>query len=135
MSKIPKHIIYYDGECGFCNHSVQWILRHDKKSEFHFAALQSEYAQNRMKNYNIPIQMNTLILESNHKIYQKTDAVLHILYVLGGFWRIISFLRIVPKALRDPFYALIARNRHRILGKKQQCLIPSPAQRAQFLDK
>lgn len=134
MIKEPTHIIYYDGECGFCNQSVQWILKHDTKHAFHFAALQSNLAQERMKKYRITIQMNTILVESKHNIYQKSDAILHILYILGGYWRILSYAKVLPRRIRDSFYDLIARNRHRILGKKQQCLLPTPTQKAQFLD-
>ena len=41
---------------------------------------------------------------------------------------------IVPRPLRDAIYAWIARNRYRWFGKRDQCLVPTPALRARFLD-
>ena len=41
---IPERhkIILFDGVCNFCNASVNFIMDHDKKDVFRFAALQSE---------------------------------------------------------------------------------------------
>ena len=34
-------ILLYDGVCGLCNRSVQFILRHDRNAIFRLASLQS----------------------------------------------------------------------------------------------
>lgn len=129
------HIIYYDGDCGFCNKTVQWVLKKDKHQRFHFAALQSPIAQERLEKYGIKIKLDTIILESQRHIYQKSDAILHILYIIGGGWRLISFLKVIPRPFRNSFYNLIARNRHRILPKSNHCVLLKPIQLAQFIDK
>ena len=45
----------------------------------------------------------------------------------------LAMLKGVPRALRDPLYDLIARNRYRIFGRKAQCMVPSAAERERFL--
>ncbi len=134
MNSEHNHIIYYDGECGFCNRSVQWILRRDKHQRFHFAALQSPIAQKRIEKYGIKIKLDTIILESEGHIHQKSDAILHTLYIIGGGWRLISFLKAIPRPLRNPFYTLFARNRHRFAPQNNQCMLLEPAQKARFID-
>ena len=134
-NNIPyKHIIFFDGECGLCNRTVQWVLKKDKKKQFHYATLQSDFAQTMLQKENISISMDTIILYSNGKIYFKSAAVLHILYIIGGYWKLFSYLKVFPTIIRDGFYNLIAANRYRFFGKKQQCMIPTPSQRAQFID-
>jgi hypothetical protein len=45
MTEPTEHpIIFYDGVCGLCDRSIQFIMLHDKKKVFRFAALQSEFA-------------------------------------------------------------------------------------------
>ena len=40
-----KYFVLYDGECGFCNFWVHWILKKDTKNNFLFASLQSDFGQ------------------------------------------------------------------------------------------
>jgi len=35
-------VVLYDGACNLCNNAVNFILDHDEKEAFRFAALQSE---------------------------------------------------------------------------------------------
>jgi predicted DCC family thiol-disulfide oxidoreductase YuxK len=40
----------------------------------------------------------------------------------------------VPAPLRDALYRIIARNRYRLFGSSESCLIPPRGQAARFLD-
>jgi predicted DCC family thiol-disulfide oxidoreductase YuxK len=43
-------------------------------------------------------------------------------------------LRVLPIALLDRTYDLIARNRYRILGPRDRCLAPRPEYQRRFVD-
>lgn len=134
-------ILFFDGVCTLCNASVDFIIRHDKKSAFRFASLQSEFAQNELKKagfYNetnvfSENSMNTVVLLADGNVFKKSDAALEIARRLGGFWSVFYFFKILPRPVRDFFYDLVARNRYRFFGKKETCRLPTSAERARFL--
>src|SRR5207248_1207981 len=41
----PRALVLYDGLCGLCDSTVQWLLRRDQKKVLTFAALQGETAR------------------------------------------------------------------------------------------
>jgi predicted DCC family thiol-disulfide oxidoreductase YuxK len=53
---------------------------------------------------------------------------------LSGFWKLLLIARIVPAPIRDWFYKIFARNRYRLFGRKEQCIIPKPEYRERFLE-
>jgi predicted DCC family thiol-disulfide oxidoreductase YuxK len=134
-------IVFYDGVCGLCNRLVQFLLKHDKAGRLRFASLQSEFAEKVLRRHSIdPKDLDTLHLVENYeapdeRVLQRSDAILRAGRELGGFWTACSALgRIVPRGLRDVVYRLVARNRYRMFGKYETCLLPDPDQRGRFLD-
>ena len=133
-------IVLYDGVCGLCNRSVQFILRHDHADRFRFAALQSAYALKFLTETPQGRAMTTVYLLTRGpgedvKIFSKSDAAIGILAELGGMWSIGSrFLGLVPRPWRDWGYDFIARNRYEWFGRYDACPLPDPKDRAKFLD-
>ncbi|MBK7756242.1 MAG: DUF393 domain-containing protein [Deltaproteobacteria bacterium] len=37
---LPPLVVLYDGVCGLCDKSVQWLMDHDPQGRFHFTPLQ-----------------------------------------------------------------------------------------------
>lgn len=128
-------ILFYDGVCGFCNKTVQHILRHDKKKEMRFAALQSELAKKILGKLATDLQTVVLYEKKEDKItlYTRSDAALRIAQYLGGIYELALVFRIIPKRIRDLFYSLIAKYRYRIFGKYDTCPIPSKEVRERFV--
>lgn len=131
---VVRHIIYYDGDCGFCNRTVQWIMEHDHKGDIYFAALQSAVAKERLSGYKVTIAMDTILLESDGVIYQKSDAILRIISIVGGYNLLVKIGQLIPLRLRTWAYDQIAKNRHRLTSTNQQCKLPTAAQSRRFLD-
>ncbi len=137
---LPAHaktsgLVLYDGVCGMCDHTVQFLLDEDTAQTLKFAALQGETATRRA---DVPADLKSVAFVMNHgtaqeKIYFRSDAVLRMLDQIGGFWRVMSWLRVVPHSLRDMVYDAIAQRRYRWFGKLDTCRIPSPELRARFL--
>lgn len=126
------NIVLYDGDCGFCNFWVQWILTNDMHDRFRFASLQSEFGQNFLKNNDLPAEnFDTLYFISDGNYYKKMYAVIKIGTVLGGIYHGLFALRALPKVMLDAMYNKVAENRKKLAG--ESCLLPTPEQRKKFL--
>jgi len=127
-------IILFDGVCNFCDGAVNFIIERDKSGYFKFAPLQSEIGEKLLKENDIDkILTDSVILIEDGKIYTRTTAALRIARRLDGFWRWAYGFIVVPSFIRDVFYKLFARNRYRLFGKKDACMLPTPEISARFL--
>lgn len=129
-------IIIFDGVCNFCNGVVNFILERDKNDHFRFAANQSEAGKKLLMENNIPLEteISTVFLYKNGKLYQKSAAALQIAKQLPFAWNMLYIAIIIPTFLSDIIYDFIAHNRYKWFGKREACRIPSPTERAKFLD-
>lgn len=126
-------IVLFDGECNFCDASVQFIIKNDPKGKFHFASLQSDIGQKLLEEHNVPSDIDSMILVEGDKIYYKSAAALRICRHLKGFWKLAYVFIVVPAPIRNFVYDFIARNRYKWFGKKESCMLPPPNVRARFL--
>jgi len=130
-----KFIVFYDGECGFCNHWVQWILERDKNDKFLFSSLQSEFGQKFLNERNLPNQIfDTLYLWKPESFYlSRYQAILRIASELGGIYSLANIGKILPNFIGNQFYNLVSRNRKKLA--ENQCFLPSAEQRKKFIEK
>ncbi|QUG43297.1 thiol-disulfide oxidoreductase DCC family protein [Psychrobacillus sp. INOP01] len=126
-------IILFDGECNFCDASVQFIIKRDPKGYFQFAAQQSDIGLTLKRQYAVHDTLDSILVIDQHKVYNSSDAALHISKHLNGLWSFLYMLRVIPKSIRDVVYKFIAKNRYAWFGKKDSCMIPSPEIRNRFL--
>ena len=126
-------IVLFDGECNFCDASVQFIIKRDPKGYFQFAAQQSDIGETLKRQYAVPDTLDSIIVIDQHKVYNSSDAALHISKHLNGLWSYLFMLTIIPKFIRDIVYKFIAKNRYAWFGKKDSCMIPAPEIRNRFL--
>ena len=127
-----QQVVLFDGVCGMCNASVDFILNRDRDKKFLFSALQGKFA-----NEKFPQEckdLNTIIYFRNGKILRRSSAVLQILVDLGWPWVVVWPLLLIPAFLRDLFYRIIANSRHLISKKRATCRLPSPEEKDRFLD-
>ena len=128
-------IIVFDGECAFCNGSVNWIIRHDPAMRFRFAARQSPPGQRLLAAHGLPPEgIESLILIDGPKVATHSTAVLRIAGQLAFPWKLAGLFLLVPRPIRDLLYRGVAKVRYRIAGKRQACSIPTPEQRARMLE-
>ena len=133
--KEDKPIILFDGVCNFCNAGVNFIIRQDKKNIFRFAALQSKAGQELADKYQLPKEnFNSFILIDKGEIYNRSTAGFKVYGKLPWYWKWTQIFWIVPRFITDAVYDLIARNRYKWFGKKEECMIPTPEIRSRFLD-
>jgi predicted DCC family thiol-disulfide oxidoreductase YuxK len=112
----------------------QFILKRDKEKKFMFASLQSNYGQALLKQLDLPTDtFNSFVLYEDGKIFTRSTAALKMFSQLKG-WGWVKIFWIVPKFIRDAVYNLIAKNRYRWFGKKEECWLPTPDLKARFLN-
>lgn len=127
-------IVLFDGVCNLCSDSVQWIIRHDPDEKFVFASIQSKTGSDLIKKYNLPSNVDSVLLFQNNKAYTESSAALHIASQLKGAWKLLSVFLLVPPFIRNLVYRFIAKNRYKWFGKKTECWLPTPELRRRFID-
>lgn len=127
-------IVLFDGVCNFCNDSVQFVIKRDKKAYFKFAALQSEIGKSLLEKHGLPLDsMDTIVLIENEKAYTYSTAPLRIVRKLSFAWPLLYIFILIPSFIRNPIYKFIGRNRYRWFGKKEHCMMPTPEIKSRFL--
>ncbi|MFD1929702.1 thiol-disulfide oxidoreductase DCC family protein [Sporosarcina siberiensis] len=129
-----KRLVLFDGDCNFCDSSVQFIIKRDPVAHFQFTSLQSDVGIKTVKEYSIPSDVDSLLLIENGKAFTKSSAALRIAKKLDGLWHLLFILILVPRPIRDFFYDYFASNRYKWFGKKDDsCALPTPEVRERFL--
>lgn len=129
-----KSVILFDGVCNLCNGFVQFVIRRDKKNRFLFASLQSDEANELLKDLVSGKDLKTVVLIENDTIYTRSTAALRICRGLPGGWPLLYGFIIIPAFIRNAVYNFISRNRYRWFGKKDHCMIPAPELQKKFLE-
>lgn len=131
-------IIYFDGVCGLCSRFVDFVIKRDPEKKFRFSPLQGKHFEELQTKYSWVEGQNSIVLlfrmVNRDVIFFRSRAVFFVLAELGGFWKFVSWLRMIPQPLTDFGYRIVAKIRYRIFGKKETCRIPTPEERALFLD-
>jgi predicted DCC family thiol-disulfide oxidoreductase YuxK len=138
--KTGVHIFLFDGVCGLCSKLVQFVLPKDPEGKFQFASLQSEFANQSLKQYNVNAKdLDTFYVIADYglpsqRILSKSDAAGFVLDSLGGVWSLLALFRILPKPVRDFGYNLVAHNRYKLFGKNDSCQLPNQSTMDRFIE-
>lgn len=136
MSQVAP-VLLYDGTCGFCAESVQFVLQRDRKGTLRFAPIDSAYGHAaierhpELKGVDSVLWVEPADGRTAERVFTHSAAAMRVASYLGGPWGLMQVARIVPAAIRDGIYRLIAKHRHRLSDK--QCFVPSEQERARFL--
>lgn len=126
-------VIFFDGVCNLCNGAVQFVIERDRKNYFKFAALQSDFAINKLSNYSLQVkQGDSFVLLENGKVYEQSTAALRVAKRLNGLWLLLYVFIIIPPFIRNWVYKFIARNRYKWFGRQETCWVPTPELRSRF---
>ena len=126
-------IVFFDGVCNLCQGSVRYLIKHDKKGVLKFASLQGNYAKDFVNETEIQ-SMQSILYFDGKMLYKKSTAVLKLSSLLGGWHQLLLLGYILPRFVRDWLYNIVAKNRYRWFGKKDQCMLPSKGFENRFLD-
>ncbi len=134
------HLLLYDGTCGLCNEIVRAVLLRDGLGVFHFASLQSPAGIEVLARFGCnSADLDTFVAIANYRSPSaacliRARAAIFVLKTLGWPWRAAAPLGLLPRALLDSAYDLVARNRYRFFPRVEHCLVPRPEHRDRFLD-
>ena len=133
-------IVLYDGVCGLCNRLIQFLLKRDRRDRLRYASLQSDFAAAIVKRHGKdPQDLDTFYLvedyeTANERLLDRSDAIMSLGPQLGGVYSLAPIGKVLPRFFRDWVYNLVARNRYRVFGKFESCMMPDPRHRRKFLD-
>ncbi|PRY12738.1 putative DCC family thiol-disulfide oxidoreductase YuxK [Pontibacter ummariensis] len=127
-------IVFYDGTCGFCQFSIQLVLKHNRKQNLYFASLQSGLLEQLVPQVRRPEPVpDSVLFYEQERLYTESDAVLRIARHLNFPFSILSHFRFIPLSFRNFVYRFIAKHRYKITGRTESCTLPSPEERARFV--
>jgi predicted DCC family thiol-disulfide oxidoreductase YuxK len=135
-----QHLLLYDGVCGLCDHLVQFVLAHDPRGVFDFAPLQSGTGRAAVaREGGDPDALTSFYVvrdyrTANPRSLVKGRAALFVGGALGWPWRAVGIFGLLPTALLNWGYDIVARYRYRVFGRFEQCALPRPEQRKRFVD-
>jgi predicted DCC family thiol-disulfide oxidoreductase YuxK len=130
---LPTPILFYDGNCGFCQQSVQFVLENEKSEKVYFAPLQSNIANELKKKFPQLQSIDSIIFFEGNELLIESDAVFALATHLKSPFPIAKHGRIFPRFLRDGMYRMIAKHRHRLIQSNDSCLLPTIEQKKRFL--
>jgi predicted DCC family thiol-disulfide oxidoreductase YuxK len=134
---MSQQVLLYDGLCGFCNTTVQFIMGHESSPALKFAPLQGTFAAGVIDRHPELQSVDSLIWvqgeETEERVQTRSGAALRVAWYLGGFWKLVMILWLVPRPLRDFAYDQFAQRRFKFFGRYGSCPVPSKAVRARFL--
>ena len=135
LAGVQSGVILFDGVCVFCSRWVAFVIERDRARTFRFLPIQTEDGQRLAERIGIkPDDPETNAVVLDGVAYLKSDAALMVLARLPG-WSWTRLCRTFPKGLRDWTYDRIAKNRYRIFGRLDACMVPAPEVRERFLDR
>ena len=130
-----QQVVFFDGVCNLCNRSVNFLIKNDKKGVLKFASLQSEFAKKTLpKTLLNNKDLDSILFYTEGKYYEKSNAILKLCKILGGFFYVFQFGYLLPPFLRNGLYMLIANNRYRWFGTTAQCRVPTTDLKERFLE-
>ena len=129
-------IVFFDGVCNFCNVTVDFVWKHNKRRNLYYVSLQSDVAKEKLLKRGVnDIKLRTIYYDDGYRVYQKSQAIFKILTNLDGiFYPLLGKIAlIIPRIISDYLYDIISKNRYSIMGKRDSCRIPSIEEEEYFL--
>jgi len=124
-------LMLFDGVCALCNGTVRTVLRLDRKGAIRFTPIQSPYGRVLAARHGLdPDTPESFLFLDHGQALTKTAAIGALLRRLDAPWRWLAVIDRMPRGPTDAAYDWIARNRYRLIGRNDRCMIPTAEQRA-----
>ncbi|MBL7714228.1 MAG: DUF393 domain-containing protein [Bdellovibrionales bacterium] len=128
-----QNVVFFDDVCVLCNGTVHFLIRIDRKNKLRYSALQGEFAKTlgiqARRDFN-----DSILFYSGGRLTDRAEAVIQILKTLGGFFGALGWIAsLLPVFPLNLIYRTVAKNRYRVFGKNETCLVPSPEVRSRFI--
>ena len=129
-------VILFDGECVLCSKWVPFVIKRDPNAYFKFCSVQSPKGQELLKSIGLPTtDYQTMVLLKDNTPYYRSEAFFEVIKDLNKPWPWLRLFRVFPLVCRDWLYNRIARNRYKLFGKHNYCMIPTRDISNRFIEK
>ena len=123
-----RRLFLFDGVCALCNASVRFVMRHERQPDTAFVSMQSPLGQQLLSHFDLPLAgWDSFILIEKGVLYFKSSGFIRVAAALRQPWCWMAWIRAIPRTVRDWGYDRVARNRYRLFGKYDRCMLPDPA--------
>ena len=130
-----KNVIVFDGECVLCSAFFRFVVDRDQRKQFHFVFAQSELGEALYNHYRLKTEdYDTNLVIIKGILHERLHGVFEVMKLIGFPWRAFVMLRVLPNWLLDWAYYRIARNRYRLFGRRETCLVPDASLKERFID-
>jgi predicted DCC family thiol-disulfide oxidoreductase YuxK len=129
--------VVFDSDCVLCSRWVHLILRHEQANDIIFVSAWSEQGLKLAAKHGLSqrdLDGTYLFIDEGRGLL-RSDAGLALLARMRAPWHYLSWLRVVPRPLRDYVYNVVARNRYRWFGRADRCFVPPPGMAHRFIDR
>lgn len=141
VTEAAAPILFFDGECGFCDRAIRFAMSHDAHGRLYAATLSGDTAQRALtpfaatlRNVDSTVLYLPATAEREASVQIHSDAALSVLRLLGGVWGALGVAGLlVPRPLRDAAYKAFAKRRFRFFGRVDACQLWPPDWRARIL--
>lgn len=125
-------LFVFDGHCGLCSGGVRWLMKADRRGRIAFTPAQGEIGVALYRHYAMAIDTTYLLIDQG-QAWGMSGGYLRLASRLGGIWRLLGALAVIPESWRDAGYRLLARNRYRWFGRPEFCAMLTEDQRRRLL--
>ena len=127
-------VVFMDGECVLCGTGARLIAHLDRSSEFRICPTQSPLGHAMLSHYGLdPDDPDSWLYLVDGQVFKSLDAVIRVGKRLGGWGRLLQIFRIFPKLVQDWLYKRLARNRYRLFGRREVCLVEDKGLRSRLI--
>jgi predicted DCC family thiol-disulfide oxidoreductase YuxK len=129
-----KPIVIFDGTCVLCSAFAQFVLKHDGRRQFRLLPAQTPLGAALYVHYELdPMNYETNILLEDGNAWFKSEGSIRMFERLGFPWSMVAVWRVMPHALREAMYNMVARNRLRWFGVRDACMLSTSGHDDRFL--
>jgi predicted DCC family thiol-disulfide oxidoreductase YuxK len=123
----------FDSVCVICSYSVRFTLRNERHPLIRFVAIQSAEGTLIAARHGLAADdPETFLFIEGGRALTKSDGVVALSRHLRWPARTIGWIGVLPRPVRDWLYDRLAKNRYRLFGRFQTCMVPDAAARARF---
>lgn len=129
-------VVLFDGECVMCSAGAQALMRLDRRRRFKLGTVQSPEGKRILAWHGLPTEsFDTFVLVEGPRLYVRSAAYVRIVARLDFPWNLAAVIWVIPRPARDWLYDTIARNRFRLFGRRDRCIVLTPDHQARLLSK
>jgi predicted DCC family thiol-disulfide oxidoreductase YuxK len=126
----------FDADCVLCSRLVHFVLCRERDSRIVFVNAWCRRGNEIASEHGLTPEdlQRTFLWTDGTRALLRSDAAIEVARHLRAPWHMLAALKYVPRPIRDAAYALVARWRYRIFGRRQRCFVPPAAVRERFVD-